>query len=129
MNKTIFCFLLFYLLQQFGKTFQVVGIYIEIEYVVFAVYEFVGGEGVYVQVMLDGALLFFGQIIVHHVRANYIILLDDVLPRLIGGFGKQLRIESKKRGYIIKIYPHVFLQFARITQQQQLCQQQRCQQR
>ena len=40
----------------------------------------VGGEALNAKVFLDGLLLMLGQVVVHHVLARHLILLDDVLP-------------------------------------------------
>ena len=69
--------------QQTGKVFKVARVDIQVEQVAVAVEQLVGGPAVDVKVALDGALLFGRQVIVSHVRAADVILLDDVLPRCL----------------------------------------------
>ena len=76
---------LFHHLQQILQRIEVARVGIHVEDVAVAVDEFVGGVAVHAKEALDGYLLLGGEVVVHHVVARHIVLLDDILPRLLTG--------------------------------------------
>ena len=54
----------------------------------------VGGEALNAEVFLDGLLLVLGQVVVDHVLARHLILLDDVLPALVAAAVGKIEIDD-----------------------------------
>ncbi len=69
--------------QQVGQLFQITRIYLQVQQTAFAVEQFVGRKLVNVQVALNGLLLLFGQVEMSYIGSAYVVLLDDVLPRVL----------------------------------------------
>ncbi len=63
----------------------------------------VGGEALNAKVFLDGLLLVLGQVVVHHILASYLILLDDVLLALVAAAVGEIEIDD-----IVVFQPLVF---------------------
>ena len=72
--------LLFQPFKQSGEVIKPARVNFQIKQVAVSIEEFVGRKGVNAKIALDSCLLFIGQVIVSHIVAAYIILLDDVLP-------------------------------------------------
>ena len=70
-------------LYHFLQSLKIVGADLDVEHIALGVNEFVGGEGVDLQITLYGCLLLFGQIEVGDIRSRDVILLDDILPRIL----------------------------------------------
>ena len=54
----------------------------------------VGGETLNAEVFLDGLLLVLWQVVVDHVLARHLILLDDVLPALVAAAVGKIEIDD-----------------------------------
>ena len=65
---------------------------LHIQHIAIAVNEFIGREGLDIQITFDSALLFDGQVIVSHVGTTDIILLDDVLPGILRTAVSQIEV-------------------------------------
>lgn len=63
----------------------------------------VGGETLYAKVFLNGLLLVLGQVVVHHILARHLILLDDILPALVAAAVGKIEIDD-----IVVFQPLVF---------------------
>ena len=74
---------LFQLFQHPCQSFQVARVGIDIKHLSVAVDEAVGGEGLHVEEVLHRALLVCGQVVMHHVVTQDVVLFDDNLPRLV----------------------------------------------
>ena len=61
--------ILFHLFKQSCQSFEIASIYLQVQQIAVAVEEFVGGEGMDVEVVLDGGLLVAGQV---DKLANYV---------------------------------------------------------
>ena len=85
--KMVF-FMLLCLFAEFVDGFEeaghVVGVQpVQVVDIALLVDELVGGVAVDADVVLDGGLLVFRQVVVHAVGTRQVVLLDDISPRLV----------------------------------------------
>ena len=103
LSFVVFNFSLFHLFQNSCH-----GLYVQREVEDFvqlavAVEDDVGGESLNAKVFFDGFLLVFGQVVVNHVLARHLILLDDVLPTLVATAVGEIEIDD-----VVVLQPLVF---------------------
>ena len=71
------------LLYHFLQSLKIVGADFDVEHIALGVNEFVGGEGVDLQIALYGCLLLLGKIEVGDIGTSDVVFLDDILPRIL----------------------------------------------
>lgn len=85
---------LFQQFQHLGQCVQITRVGVHVQNLDVTVDEFVSGEAVHTQEIFYGTLLFGRQVVVYHVVARHIVLLDNLLPRLVATVVGQVKIQT-----------------------------------